>query len=62
LTQKNYLKVTGIIFTIVALLHVLRLLSGWEVRIGDLEIPYWASVLGAVVAGFLAYSSQNLKK
>jgi hypothetical protein len=62
LKQKDYLNVTGIIFAAIALMHVGRLVMGWDAEIGDFDVPYWASFLGAGVAGFLAYSSRNLKK
>ena len=60
--QKEYIKVTGIIFTVVAAAHIIRLLTGFDVEVGDYELPYWVSILGAAVAGFLAYSSFKLKK
>jgi hypothetical protein len=47
--------VAGIIFSLVALLHALRLLRGWHVLIGDLSVPVWLSWLGLVIAGYLAY-------
>jgi hypothetical protein len=30
-----------VIFAIVALMHVLRLLLGWDATIADTEIPMW---------------------
>jgi hypothetical protein len=47
--------VAGIIFSLVALLHALRLLRGWHVVIGDLSVPVGLSWLGLVIAGYLAY-------
>ena len=43
-----------VIFAIVALMHVLRLLLGWDVTIADTEIPKWVSIAGLVIAGGLA--------
>lgn len=60
--QKDYIKLTGLIFTGVAAVHVWRLLSGWDIELGDIELPYWLSFLGVAAAGFLAYTSQRLKK
>jgi hypothetical protein len=42
------------IFTLVACLHVLRILMGWDVTIGGAVIPMWASYLGLLLAGGLA--------
>lgn len=42
------------VFALVALLHGLRLLFGWEATIAGLSVPLWASLLGTVIAGGLA--------
>lgn len=38
-----------IIFTLVALAHLLRLLTGTEVLVGNYSVPQWISVAGAIV-------------
>jgi len=43
------------VFALVALVQVLRLALGWEVTVNGLHIPYWASVIAAVVAATLAF-------
>jgi len=43
-----------VIFGIVALMHVLRLLLGWDATIAGTEIPMWVSVAALVIAGGLA--------
>jgi len=43
-----------VIFAIVALMHVLRLLLGWDATIAGTEIPMWVSVAALVIAGGLA--------
>ena len=62
LKQNDYIRVTGLIFLIVAVLHVLRIFTGFEIEIDGYELPVWVSIIGAGVAGYLAYSSQKLKK
>ena len=47
--------VTATLFLVVALMHLLRIIFGWSVEIGCLSIPFWASWLGVLVAGTLAY-------
>ena len=39
----------------VAIMHLLRIIFGWQVEIGGLSIPFWVSWLGVLVAGALAY-------
>ena len=43
-----------VIFAIVALMHVLRLLLGWDATIAGTGIPMWVSVAALVIAGGLA--------
>jgi hypothetical protein len=52
--KKPFNMLAVLIFAIVALVHVLRLVFGWEVTINGLAVPPWASVLGIVVAAGLA--------
>lgn len=60
--QKMYLKLTGLIFSIVAILHLLRLIFRWDVVLGDWEVPIWISFVGVVGGGFLAYTAFKLSK
>jgi hypothetical protein len=51
---KSYSRVAAIIFSVVAILQLVRALSGWELTLNGAAIPLWASWLAAVVAGALA--------
>ena len=62
MTPRTYSLIGGIIFSLVALLHALRLLRGWHVMIGDLSVPVWVSWLGLAIAGYLAYEGFTLSR
>jgi hypothetical protein len=62
MTPRTYSLITGIIFSLVALLHALRLLRGWHVVIGDLSLPVWVSWIGLAIAGYLAYQGFRLSR
>jgi hypothetical protein len=47
--------VTAALFLVVAIMHLLRIILGWQVEIGGLSIPFWVSWMGVLVAGALAY-------
>ena len=51
---KPFTTIAIVIFSLVAVLHVLRLIFGWEAVINGLVIPMWASVVGLIIAGGLA--------
>jgi hypothetical protein len=52
--NKPFTLLAVLIFTLVALVHLLRLVFGWEVTVNGLAVPHWASVPGFVIAGGLA--------
>lgn len=60
MNSKTYSLISGIIFLIVGIVHLLRVLNDWPLSISDFSVPMWASWVGVVVAGYLAYS--GLKK
>ena len=58
--QQTYNSVTGFIFLVLTLMHLLRLLNDWPARINTWTMPMWVSWLTLIVAGYLA--SQGLRK
>ena len=55
MNHSKYILLTGIVFTAVALLHLLRIISGESVIIGGWELPIAFNWVGMVITGFLAY-------
>jgi hypothetical protein len=53
--RKTYYEVTSLIFLIVAVLHAMRVLYGWDANVGGVEVPLWASWAAIVIAGYLSY-------
>ncbi len=53
--MKPFTTIAVVVFTIVAVLHLLRIFMGWEVVVGGTVIPMWASYLGLIIAGGLAF-------
>jgi hypothetical protein len=62
MSQRSFLLVSAIVFTLVFLLHVLRLVYGWGAMIGGWTVPVWVSWIGVVVSGFLALEGFRLRK
>lgn len=48
------LRVAGAIFGIVAVLHLLRIITGTTVIIATCSLPIWVNVMGLLVTGFLS--------
>lgn len=53
--MKPFTTIAVIVFSLIALMHVIRLLFGWEVSVNGVIIPIWVSALGFVIASLLAF-------
>lgn len=62
MSHKSFFQVTGVVFGVIALLHLARLVWGWQAEIGGWSVPMWLSVVAVVVAGFLSYQGFKLSK
>jgi hypothetical protein len=51
--MQSYVRVSGIVFALITLLHLVRSLAGFPVRAGGLEIPSWPSWLAILLFGSL---------
>ena len=52
--QNPFSAFAAAVFTLVALVHLHRLVFQWEVVVNGAPIPMWTSVLGVLIAGVLA--------
>jgi len=54
-TMRAYLQISGVVFGVIALLHVARLLLGWPAQIADWPGPLWISWLAIPAAGVFSF-------
>ena len=54
---KAYLTITGIIFVMIAALHLLRLINQWPAQIDVVSIPIWVSAAGLLIAPVSEYGA-----
>ncbi len=52
--MRRYGQVSGAFFSLVAAAQLTRVLLGWPVRVADVAVPVWASVLAFLVTSALA--------
>jgi len=55
-----YLLTIGIILTVIAIAHLVRIFTGSDFILLNWAVPLWVSGIGAVVAAYLAYMSFTL--
>ena len=53
--MKPFTTLAAILFTLVAVLHVLRFALGWQASLNGMTVPMWVSLPAAVVAAGLAW-------
>ena len=52
--KKPFTTIAAVLFSLIALLQLLRILLGWVVTVNGVHIPLWASTVAFVVATGLA--------
>lgn len=57
--KKSYLGVAGGLFLLIGLLHLWRIIQGWEAEVSGFAIPFWWSWVVVLVGLYMAY--QGLK-
>ncbi|MCZ6490150.1 MAG: hypothetical protein O7A06_06430 [Acidobacteria bacterium] len=62
MNQKTFSRTASVIFSLVALLHGLRLVFGWEAIIAGWMAPPWASGVAVLMAGYLSYEGLRLSR
>ena len=55
MVASNYSHLSAFIFTLVAVVQLVRAVKGWPVTIGTTSIPVWVSWVVCVVAAILAW-------
>lgn len=60
--MRPYLQISGALFGLIALAHLLRIIRHWPIDLAGLIVPLWASWLGLVVAGGLSIWALRLMR
>ncbi len=60
--HKNYFVVSGILFSLVALAHLLRIVNGMSIQIDDFAVPMLASCIGLIVPAGLGFWAFRLTR
>ena len=51
---KPFTTIAVALFAVIAVLHLLRLFTGWEAVFAGFVVPVWCSAVGLVISGGLA--------
>lgn len=61
MNRKTYYTTVAVIFFIIAALHLLRAIKGWEAVIGGVSVPVWFSWVAVALAGYLSLRGFQLR-
>ena len=53
--MKPFTNLAIAIFILIAVMHLLRLIYGWEATLDSMVVPMWVSMVGFLIASVLAY-------
>jgi len=59
---KQLMRLNATLFTVVFVLHGLRILNGWEANVSTWAVPMWLSWVVVVLVGYLGWNNCNLSK
>lgn len=62
MAQKNYLRLAGVIFLVIALIHLSRIIFAWPAVMAGWSLPIWINWVGFVITGFLSWQGLKLGK
>jgi hypothetical protein len=51
---RSYIAISAIIFALVAIVHLVRIVQGWQVQLGDMGVAMSVSWVALVVSAALA--------
>jgi hypothetical protein len=52
--MQRYVLISGLFLALLACVQLLRLILRWQVTVAGVNVPLWASVVAALIAGSLA--------
>ena len=62
MSEKTFTRVAAVVFSLVALLHLARLILGWDAVIGGWRVPMWFSWVALGLSGLLASTAIRLSR
>jgi len=53
--MKPFTTIAVIVFAIICVIHIVRVVLGWEAEVNHMVIPQWISIAAALGSGLLAF-------
>lgn len=59
--RKAFFTTLSIFLTLVASVHLIRVIAGWEAYVANWQVPLWFSILAVLFVGWLAYEAWQVQ-
>lgn len=59
MNKNKSLMLAAAVFGVIALVHLIRAVFGWEAIIGNFNVPVYFSYIAFIVAGYLSWHMYN---
>ena len=60
--HKTYELIAGLLFSLIAFGHLLRVIFGWEAIFNGQVVPMWPSWVAVLIGGFLGFQGLRLSR
>ena len=61
--MRRYVQISGVFFALLALVQLIRTLSGWPVQVASVTVPIWASAVAfAITASFSTWALRTVTR
>ncbi len=60
MSHRNYLLIVGVVFSLIALAHLLRIALAATVVVEGIAVPLWASIPAAILMSYLSFEGFRL--
>lgn len=60
--KNQSLRLAAVIFGVIALLHLIRAVFGWQAAIGNFNVPVYFSYIALIAAGCLSWHMYNTSR
>ena len=62
MTKNHFIYIASVLFLIIGVVHIVRLLIGWQVQIAGFMVPMWIYWVEAFVFLYMSFLGFKIKK
>lgn len=60
MNQRTFTLSASVVFLVISIVHLVRVIEGWEAMVAGWSVPLWFSYVAACILGYLALCGLKL--